>query len=348
MFGMAFGAAYLLHASIDQVEEAQYEVAPQSLRFLLEGLGSWGYQLRGLDVAEAARSPFDLLVVDEQFDGDSGLERRAEHLKALKIKPDGGRRLVLAHVSIGQAETQRPYWQRGWTVPVRVDPLITGAARQEHSGAGAHQVRGNDVSLAAAPPLGEPTASAPAWLGPEDPLRRGSYAVRYWHPEWQGLLLGRPDSAVDRAIAAGFDGVHLRAADAYLRWSGERPEARADMIALVGHLSAYARTRAPGFIVVLQDGESLLDSADLRKGIDAVAKENLFFGTAGGELPNTPAEVSASLPHLKQARRAGLPVLVIEHLGNEALVAEARRKSAELGFMPYIGPAGLDHLVHPD
>jgi hypothetical protein len=39
---------------------------------------------------------------------------------------------------------------------------------------------------------------------------------------------------------------------------------------------------------------------------------------------------------------------VIEHLGNEALVAEARRKSAELGFMPYIGPAGLDHLVHPD
>jgi len=346
---MAFGAAYLLHASIDQVEEAQYEVAPQSLRFLLEGLGSWGYQLRGLDVAEAARSPFDLLVVDEQLAGDMEPERRAEHLKALKIKPDGGRRLVLAHVSIGQAENQRSYWQRNWTVPVRVDPLITGAAvLQDHSGAGGHQVKGSHGPPAATSPLGEPTASAPAWLGPEDPLRRGSYAVRYWHPEWQGLLLGRPDSAVDRAIAAGFDGVHLRAAEAHLRWSSERPEARADMIALVGRLSAYARTRAPGFIVVLQDCESLLGSADLRKGIDAVAKENLFFGAAGDELPNTPAEVSASLPHLKQARRAGLPVLVIEHLGKEALVAEARRRSAELGFMAYVGPAGLDHLVHPD
>lgn len=318
---MAFGAAYLLHASIDQVEEAQYDVAPQARHFLLEGLGNWGYQLRGLDVAEAARSPFDLLVVDEQLDGEVGPERRAEHLKALKIKPDGGRRLVLAHLSIGQAEDHRPYWQRSWALPVRVDRLTTGTAG---------------------------TARAPAWLGPEDPLRRGSYAVRYWDPDWQGLLLGRPNSATDRAIEAGFDGVYLRAADAHVHWSKDRPQARADMIALIGRLSAYARTRAPGFIVVLQDGESLFDSADLLKAVDAVAKENLFFGAGGEELPNSQAELSASLDHLKQARRAGLPILVLEHLGNEVLAAEARRRSAQLGFTPYVGPRGLDHLVHPD
>ncbi|HEX4893357.1 MAG TPA: endo alpha-1,4 polygalactosaminidase [Hyphomicrobiaceae bacterium] len=346
--GMAFGAAYLLHASIDQVEEAQYDVAPQARHFLLEGLGSWAYQSRGLDLAEAARSFFDLLVVDGELDGKTGLERRAEQLKSLKIKPDGGRRLVLAHLSIGQAEDHRAYWNRQWTLPVRAGTLITGATRTSESPVRADTGTGIHSSPAASPPLGEPTAQAPPWLGSEDPLRRGSYAVRYWHPGWQSFLMGQPDSAIDRAIAAGFDGVHLRAADAFVRWSRERPEARADMIDLIGRLSAYARERAPGFIVVLQDADTLLDNTGLLKAVDAVAKENLFFGAGGDELPNPQAEVSASLARLKLARRAGLPVLVLEHLGNEQLASETRRKSTELGFVPYVGPRKLDRLVHSD
>ena len=34
---------------------------------------------------------------------------------ALKRKKDGGRRLVFAYMSVGEAETYRDYWQKDWT-----------------------------------------------------------------------------------------------------------------------------------------------------------------------------------------------------------------------------------------
>ena len=35
---------------------------------------------------------------------------------ALRTKPGGARRLVIAYMSIGEAESYRPYWQSGWQV----------------------------------------------------------------------------------------------------------------------------------------------------------------------------------------------------------------------------------------
>jgi cysteinyl-tRNA synthetase, unknown class len=339
-FGMAFGAAYLLHASIDQVEEAQYDIAPQSRHLLLEGLDSWGYQLRGLDAAAAARSSFDLVVIDPQ---EAAAERSPERLKILKSKPDGGRRLVLAHLSIGAAEDHRPYWQDSWTAPVRGAPLITGSA-----GSAGHDAAANPLQAATDGLLRAPTAIAPTWLGSESPARRGTYAVRYWEPAWQAMLLGNAHAALDRVIAGGFDGIYLHAVEAYAHWAAERPEARSEITALIERLSEYGRARVPGFIVVMQNGEELLSSADLRKSIDAVAKANLFHGASGNEAPNSPTDVAESIGHLRQARRAGLPVLVLEHVSDAATAAETLRRIGDLGFTGYIGPRNLDQLRFPE
>jgi len=55
----------------------------------------------------------------------------------------------------------------------------------------------------------------PSWL--EDPLddTPGSFAVRYWSPEWQAIIFGTPNAALDKIVAVGFDGVYLMGMEAY-------------------------------------------------------------------------------------------------------------------------------------
>ena len=62
-------------------------------------------------VAALAQTNHDLLVVD-LFTGDWAAT--ADDVKRLKIKANGGRRLVLCYISIGEAEDYRFYWQKGW------------------------------------------------------------------------------------------------------------------------------------------------------------------------------------------------------------------------------------------
>jgi len=54
---------------------------------------------------------YDLIIIDAFFN-DQLLERA--DINSLKNKRDGGRRLVISYVSIGEAETYRYYWQRKW------------------------------------------------------------------------------------------------------------------------------------------------------------------------------------------------------------------------------------------
>lgn len=64
----------------------------------LEKAKSWHYQLQGLVKPEVDD---DLVVVDIDYDGDIG---------ALKSRPSGIPRAVLAYLSIGEAEDYRAYW----------------------------------------------------------------------------------------------------------------------------------------------------------------------------------------------------------------------------------------------
>ena len=68
---------------------------------------SWRYQLSGVDPEAVANSAADLVVID--YAGSNGPFTRAE-VDQMRRKPDGSRRLVLAYMSIGQAETYRWYW----------------------------------------------------------------------------------------------------------------------------------------------------------------------------------------------------------------------------------------------
>jgi cysteinyl-tRNA synthetase, unknown class len=93
---------------------------------------SWAFQLKNLEPAQQAKiatSPFDLVVIDsEQF--PNGIETpltRAE-VEAMKKKPDGSKRLVIAYFSVGEAESYRYYWKPEWN---RTKPSWVGKENKE-------------------------------------------------------------------------------------------------------------------------------------------------------------------------------------------------------------------------
>ncbi len=60
-----------------------------------------------------ADTNYDLLIIDLFFD-ETALT--PQELASLKSKANGGARLVLCYMSIGEAEDYRYYWQPGWSV----------------------------------------------------------------------------------------------------------------------------------------------------------------------------------------------------------------------------------------
>jgi len=266
---------------------------------------SWGYQLQDLDVKRAAASRFDLLVVDYAKDGTDDTALKPAEIARLQTKPDGSRRLVLAYISIGEAESYRFYWRREWS-------------RQR-----------------------------PGWLLRENPDWDQNYAVRFWDPGWQALLFGRPGAYLDKILAQGFDGIYLDkcdvAEDLHRRESkavAARTDLDGDMIALVRKLAGYGRRKRPGFLVVAQNAEPLLERAELRREIDAVAKEELFFGLDAAETANDPDEIEWSRERLDLSRKDGKPVLVVEYLDDAAKIAQAAKAAHDLGYVLYV--AGKD------
>jgi len=72
------------------------------------------YQLQDLDLAAVGKTSYDLVVMDYSADGTEAGEFSAAQIAALKRSP-GGQKVVLAYMSIGEAEDYRFYWQNGWT-----------------------------------------------------------------------------------------------------------------------------------------------------------------------------------------------------------------------------------------
>ena len=70
---------------------------------------SWHYQLQSIDPSAIAKSSADMVVID--YSGEDGPFTRAQ-IELMRRKPDGSRRLVLAYMSIGEAESYRWYWAR--------------------------------------------------------------------------------------------------------------------------------------------------------------------------------------------------------------------------------------------
>lgn len=275
---------------------------------------SWGYQLQNLNLQHAADSPFDLLVVDYAKDGSDESALTPAEVARLQHQPDGGRRRVLAYLSIGEAESYRGYWDASW---------------KKHK---------------------------PSWLLAENPEWDENYAVCFWDPGWQAIMCGHPAARLDRIIAAGFDGVYLDKCDVYedmrqrrMPEAKSRPDLESDMAAFVQTMSTYAKAKRPGFLMVMQNAEGLLDKPQLRRALDGCAKEELVFGVDGPEKRNASEDLEFSRKQFDLMKREGKFILVVEYLNNPSKIEDAIRTIQPLGYSLYISSKDRDlkKLIYP-
>lgn len=71
------------------------------------------YQLQDVDFTAMGRAGFDLAVIDYSADGTDQTAFPLERVDSLRAAP-AGPSVVLAYLSIGEAEDYRFYWQAGW------------------------------------------------------------------------------------------------------------------------------------------------------------------------------------------------------------------------------------------
>jgi endo-alpha-1,4-polygalactosaminidase (GH114 family) len=318
---MAMGGAWLLHASIDPAESVNVS---GNGRERLAAVTSWALQLGSSSTERLAEAPHDLLVIDPWADA-SGAGNPAS-AAALKVKPDGTRRVVMAQLTLSSIDDSRPDWSSAWAVPAAA-PMATAAV----PGQAAHAAR---QPITSDRPLLGPSAGAPTWLGGERADHRGTFEVRYWQSAWRHRLFGSVVAEVDRVIAAGYDGMYLTGVATSASWRHERPTADTDMTALVGDIAGYARRLKPDFIVVVEDGERVLDGGPVTQAIDGIAKHSVFF-TADGS-PHQKSVVDGSVAALRKAAEAGLTVLTIEHLSSGAAIDRARELNRVENFIPFV------------
>lgn len=350
-----------------------------SRRELIAAARSWGYQLQEYDLSTLEASTVDLLVVDLSIAGPDRDRLTAAVVRRLKRKPDGSRRIVLCYLSIGEAEEYRDYWLKEWidtdAAPAEPAPIAAGrtadgktagpAGRPAASGnamttgdtsTGGASIGGASIGSAstgrpsgkAQPDTVKParrlSGKAPGWLGDENESWSGNFAVNYWDPGWQSLIVGASGGYLGRILDAGFDGVYLDRVDAFYAHEDERDNAAAEMVAFVERIAREARARIPGFLIVPQNGEELLTKPGYVETIDAIAKEDLLYGSPAEGIANSSAQVYNSTRWLSLAQQAAKPVLVIEYLDAPAEIGKARGELSKRGYVGTFGPRMLDRL----
>lgn len=303
----------------------------------------WAYQLQGYDrdLGTVGASRYDLVVIDYARFGDAASEWPVATIEALKADGPCGRRVVLAYMSIGEAETYRFYWDDAW---------VDGRGRL--------------------------TDRAPGFLGPFNPDFPDNYEVRYWRRDWQRILFGDRSGAaksyLDRILDAGFDGVYLDIVDGFEHWgprsvggNGEQPRAAKRMVTLVRRIARYARdTRGrPDFLVVPQNGATIIapaahtyaadpEAAAERQRrryfrvVDAIgAEDSFYFGDRDQNNRLDPQEETIAL--LDRFAGAGKTVLAIDYLTRAAKVRSFVGRALERGWVPYVSVRDLDRLTVP-
>ncbi len=186
----------------------------------------------------------------------------------------------------------------------------------------------------------------PVWLDQPDEDWAGDYWVRYWEPEWQGIIYGGPESYLDQVMALGFDGVYLDRVDAYWCYQEQgRDTAAREMVDFILGFTAYARQKAPDFGVFSQNAEELgILYPDFLDAMTGIGVEDLYYGYPRAHEPS-PADWTAEREEiLDQWVAAGKLVLTIDYSGKSAQIADAYQRALSHGYVPYVTDRSLGRL----
>jgi cysteinyl-tRNA synthetase len=186
----------------------------------------------------------------------------------------------------------------------------------------------------------------PEWLDEADTVWAGDYWVNYWHPEWQKIIYGTPESYLDRLLEFGFDGVYLDRVDAYWYYQelGRETAAR-EMVDFILDFTEYAREKRPGFGVFPQNAEELgLMFPDYMDAMTGIGVEDLYYGYPRDHEPSPVDWTAERELILDQWVAAGKLVLTIDYTGKPEQIADAYARAVERGYVPYVTDRSLGRL----
>ncbi len=186
------------------------------------------------------------------------------------------------------------------------------------------------------------TTKKPAWHMAENCAWPRNHLVRFWHEDWKRIMFSGPKSYLKRIIDAGFDGVYLDRVDVFGELLQERPSARADMISFVAELTALARRLKPGFIVIAQNAEDLLDSARYRSLLDGLGKEDLLYGQDATGVRNSTSQIWRSAALIRKLQWEFKPVFAVEYLTTKTAITQADIEMRGRGLVPTFAHRDLD------
>jgi cysteinyl-tRNA synthetase len=287
---------------------------------LLNQVNDFLLQLQNYDLNSIKSSRYDLVVMD--YSSGAG-PWSPQDIRTLKSSEGG--KIVLAYLSIGEAEDYRFYWHSEWVDEGFADP------------------------------------DRPPWLGRVNPGWPGNYKVKYWDPDWQGIVL----TYLDRILDQGFDGVYMDIVDAYWYWSNEAAAAgeteqlasiqdaadrMVDFIIAIATHCRVSRGEAD-FLLCPQNGSFIVHDASIQRAaafwsvIDAIgAEDTFFFGNLDEDNPYNPQ--NSVILNLDGYVDAGKKVLATDYLSesNTGDIDTFYSLCRSHGYIPFAGSRNLDSL----
>ena len=174
------------------------------------------------------------------------------------------------------------------------------------------------------------------------------YFVRYWDERWWRLVI---QPRVDQALRAGFDGVYLDTPLAYEQLeltaaqSRDRAALAQAMTDLIARISAYAKARHQGFLIVPQNSPELRHRRGYLSAVDGIAMEELFFEATGKAC--TQDWCTENLADARALRDAGKFVLGVDYASRAADIRSACARYRAERFAGTVTVLELDRLTPP-
>ncbi len=257
------------------------------------------YQLQRSNPERIGKTAFDLAILSISAAGNS-----PETIPALK-ESEGGDKLILAYMSIGQAEEYREYWQPEWAEnpPAWLD-------EPDEDWEGDYWVR-----------YWDPDWQAIIYGSPE------SYLDRIIELGFDGVYLDRVDTYW------------------YYEDKENRETAAQEMVDFIMDFTTYAREKRPGFGVFPQNAEELgilfPEYLDMMTGVGI---EDLYYGNPRDH-EASPADWTAEREAiLDQWVAADKLVLTTDYTAKSEQIADAYQRALAKGYVEYVTDRSLGRL----
>jgi len=269
-----------------------------------QSVRSWAFQLQGLDIDRAASSKFDLIVTDYSADGSEQRRHPADRVARLKTGPNGPR-LVVAYLSIGEAETYRYYWRHGWRP-------------------------GNPSWL---------QAENPRWPG-NYPV---AYWEPQWKAIIFGSPESYLDKIIDLGYDGVYLDI-VDAYQHFERDRPSARQEMVQFVQEIAHHARVTRGKAD-FGVFPQNGEPLIDIPGFLEVVTGVGKEETYYGNPRDDVASPPDFTVQTEGFLDRFVAAGKVALILDYTQRQEQIADAYTRARARGYVPYATVRALNRLV---